>query len=146
MKRFLLILLIGITTFSSYAQRGPRKVDREKLEAARVAFITTRLDLNTEQAQLFWPIFNEFDKERRETLRELSKLSRDSESLSDAEAKERIEKRFTLQAEMIDQEKAFVNKAAEVLSYQQILLLNDINKDFTRNLFQRQRRDGNDYP
>ncbi|MDN3203375.1 hypothetical protein [Algoriphagus sediminis] len=144
MKRITLIFLFAALSYTSFAQRGTRQIDREKLEAARVAFISTRLDLSTEQAQVFWPIFNEFDDQRRETLRELSRLSRDTESLSEDDAKNRIERRFNLQALLIEQEKDFVQKAADVLSYKQILLLNDINKDFTRSLYQRQRRGNND--
>jgi len=143
MKRITLIFLFAALSYTSFAQRGTRKIDREKLEAARVAFISTRLDLSTEQAQVFWPIFNEFDDQRRETLRELSRLSHDTESLSEEDAKNRVERRFNLQALLIEQEKEFVQKAADVLSYKQILLLNDINRDFTRSLYQRQRRGNN---
>ncbi len=140
MKKSLLLVLFLAIGLSSLAQRPPRKVDREKLEAARVAFITTRLDLSTEQAQVFWPLFNEYDKKKRKGLREIARLSDGREEISEEEAKSRIQQRFEIQRRMLAEEEEFSTKASEVLTYKQILALNKINVDFTRQLYQRQRR------
>ena len=123
-----------------FAQRGPRAADREKLEVARVAFISTRLDLSAEQAQTFWPIFNDFDKKRRVILRQISSLSKNVSMILEDEARNRIQKRFELQNELIDVEREFVKEVSQVINYNQILLLNEINKGFTRSLLQRQKR------
>ena len=37
---------------------------RDKIKALAVAHITKELDLNTEQAQQFWPLYNEVKDER----------------------------------------------------------------------------------
>jgi hypothetical protein len=36
---------------------------REKIEVQKVAFITTQLDLTTAEAQVFWPVNNQFSEE-----------------------------------------------------------------------------------
>lgn len=142
MKKLTLLLLFGLFSFSVLAQRGTRP-DREQLEAARIAFITTRLDLTPEQAQKFWPIFNEFKNERNDMLREISKLSDDENNLSEDQAKQNLQKRFEIQKALIEEEIRFVEKASAALSYNQILQLNGIDRDFTRQIFQRQRRGNN---
>lgn len=134
----LIALLLFLTLgFSALAQRTP--VDREKLQAARIAFITTRIDLKPEQAEKFWPIFNEFDNSREKTMREISHLGKDTETISEEEAKSRIQKRLQLQGELLKKEEAFVNEVSKVLSSKQVLMLSNIARDFNRYLYQRGR-------
>ncbi len=131
-----LILFLALA-WGAFAQRPP--LDREKLQAARIAFITTRIDLKPEQAEKFWPIFNEFSDSRENTMRQISQLGKDLESISEEEAKSRIQKRFQLQAELLKEEQAFVNETSKVLSSKQILMLNNIARDFNRHLYQKGR-------
>jgi len=131
-----LILLLGIGT-NAFAQRPP--IDPEKLQSARIAFITTRLDLKPEQAEKFWPIYNQYNDEREKTMRQLSELGKGMETISEEEAKSRIQKRFQYQAELLEKEKSFAANASKVLSSKQILMLNNIARDFNRQLYQRGR-------
>ncbi|MDO8967290.1 MAG: hypothetical protein Q8S14_02790 [Algoriphagus sp.] len=131
-----IILLLGIGT-SALAQRPP--VDQEKLQAARIAFITTRLDLKPEQAEKFWPIFNQYNDQREKTMRQISELGRGVETVGEDEAKSRIQQRLKLQSELLEKEKGFVNEVSKVLSSKQILMLNNIARDFNRQLYQRGR-------
>ncbi|MCR9084330.1 MAG: hypothetical protein NXH89_18015 [Cyclobacteriaceae bacterium] len=144
MKKFGIFLILNfLIIISVHAQR--RGIDRERLEAARIAFITTRLDLSPEQAEKFWPIFNEFNEQREEKLKQIASLNPRSstESISKEEAQRLIKQRFELQRELIEDEEAFVQKAATVISYQQILQLNSINREFARSIYQRQRDNRN---
>ena len=144
MKKFGIFLILNfLIILSVQAQR--RGIDRERLEAARIAFITTRLDLSPEQAQNFWPIFNEFNEQREEKLKQIASLNprSNTESISKEEAQRLIKQRFELQRELIEDEEAFVLKAATVISYQQILQLNSINREFARSIYQRQRQNRN---
>ncbi len=131
------LFLFLALAWGAWAQRPP--VDREKLEAARIAFITTRIDLKPEQAEKFWPIFNEFNDSRENTMREISQLGKDLESIGEEEAKSRIQKRLQLQGDLLKEEQAFVSAAAKVLTSKQILMLNNIARDFNRHIYQRSR-------
>lgn len=143
MKKITLLLLFGFFSISVFAQR-PDRPNREQLEAARIAFMTTRLDLTPDQAQVFWPIYNEFNQERNNKLRKISKLSDDKTDISEEEAKSLIQERFSIQRTLIEDEMTFVDEVSAVLSYGQILQLNQVNKDFTREIMKRQRqRQGN---
>ncbi|SFT43125.1 hypothetical protein SAMN04489724_0725 [Algoriphagus locisalis] len=124
------------------AQRPEGGYDREKLEAARVAFITTRLDLKPEQAQKFWPIYNVFNDSREKSLKEMSALGRTRDlDLSEAEAKSRISKKFEIQRQMIVDEEKFVKDLSDVITYNQIIRLDGINREFARHIWQRRRED-----
>ncbi|GAB3224459.1 hypothetical protein J0A67_09495 [Algoriphagus aestuariicola] len=133
-----LILFLALS-WGAWAQRPP--VDREKLEAARIAFITTRIDLKPEQAEKFWPIFNEYSDSRENTMRQISQLGKDLDTIGEEEAKARIQKRLQLQGELLQEEQTFVTAASKVLSSKQILMLNNVARDFNRHLYQRSREE-----
>jgi len=141
MKKYLLILSILLISFGfSFAQRPTERYDPEKLQAAKIAFITTRLDLTPDQAEKFWPIFNQYSDTRDGLLKEMSALSdRKGASITEAEAKKRVEARFGIQKKLLVSEEKFVADISKVISYNQILRLNGLTRDFTRQLYQRQR-------
>ncbi|HTS45003.1 MAG TPA: hypothetical protein VMH01_11450 [Puia sp.] len=62
MKRFL--LLYGIILLSTHAVMAQ---DGSRLEALKIAYLTKKLDLSTEEAQRFWPIYNQYTEEIRQT-------------------------------------------------------------------------------
>jgi vacuolar-type H+-ATPase subunit I/STV1 len=135
--KYIALILFLTMAYNVQAQKSP--VDREKLQAARIAFITTRIDLQPEQAEKFWPIFNNYVDSRDKTMREISQLAKDTESISEEEAKSRIQKRLQLQGELLKEEQAFVIEASRVLSSKQVLMLSNVARDFNRYLYQRGR-------
>jgi len=143
MKKYALTLSILLISLGfSFAQRPTERYDPEKLQAARIAFITTRLDLTPDQAEKFWPIFNQYSEMRDTLLKEMSALSDTREQqISESEAKKRVEKRFEIQRKLLASEEKFAADISTVISYNQILRLNGIARDFTRQLYQRQRRE-----
>lgn len=125
----------------AFAQREG-SFDKEKLKDARIAFITDRLDLSSQQAERFWPIFNKYSESREANLRKMASLNprREEGEISDSQAKTMITERFKLQRQMVADEEKFVQEVSSVISYSQILQLNGIARDFTRMIYQRHRR------
>ena len=62
-KFILPIILLFISTVS-FSQDFKEK--REKVKALKVAYITEQLELTTEEAQKFWPLYNAFDDKQSE--------------------------------------------------------------------------------
>lgn len=145
MKKYtLLIIIFFVVVGTSLAQRPDGNYDREKLEAARVAFITTRLDLKPEQAQQFWPIYNVFNDAREKSLREMSDLGRTRDlKLSEADAKSRLARKFEIERKMIVDEEKFVKDLSSVITYNQIIRLDGLNREFARHIWQKRREEDN---
>lgn len=138
------LLLIFLTSSSlAFAQRNGKPVDPERLQAARIAYITTRISLKTEQAEKFWPLFNSFTEGRDASMRAMGDLSRGVENITEEEAKSRIQQKLQIQQKLVQDEKIFVAEAARVLTYKQLLLLQTIAKDFNRHLYESGRDRGN---
>ena len=105
-----------------------------------VAFITTRLDLKPEQAQKFWPMYNVFNESREKSLREMSQLGRVRDiQLSEDEAKSRLTRKFEIERKMISDEEQFVKDLSSVITYNQIIQLNSLNREFARHIWQRRK-------
>ena len=67
MKKIVFTLLI-FAPFLTLAQG-----QRGKMEARKVAWLTTKLDLSAEDAKVFWPIYNDYVREQLTLRRERSK-------------------------------------------------------------------------
>ena len=138
MKQTIIIALVAfwLTAGMAFAQRQDTAYDKEKLESARVAFITNRLDLKPEQAEKFWPMFNKYNDERSQMMEQLSSLNRNSMSeTSDAKAKEIIQQRFALQQKMLEREKQFMDDVQKIITPVQAVKLSGVNREFTRQVY-----------
>ena len=63
---FTLFLLLG-TTNSAFAQPGQnQRPNKGKVTQLKIAYFTKELDLTTEQAEKFWPLYNEMTDKIRD--------------------------------------------------------------------------------
>ena len=67
MKNFLLTILITFSIFIAGAQQPDNKKG-ERLQALKIAFITHKLDLTSEEAQRFWPVYNMYETELKQLM------------------------------------------------------------------------------
>ncbi|EOZ98332.1 hypothetical protein A33Q_0986 [Indibacter alkaliphilus LW1] len=136
MKNISLTLLVFLMTLGVFAQRPERTYDKEKLESARVAFITNRLDLKPEQAEKFWPAFNEYQEKRNSMMKDMSEINRKANSdISDQDAGQLIKKRLEIQQNMLNLEKQFMDDVQKTISPSQAAKLHEVNRQFTRQLY-----------
>lgn len=107
MKQIATVLLALAVSFSAMAQNQPKQNNHERFEAEKVAYITQQLSLTVEEAQAFWPVYNEAQKEQREyfaSVREAKKALRQAldEGKSDAEVKPLLDAYLKIRAEKPD--------------------------------------------
>lgn len=142
MKRFILLLFICALTFattSAFAQDNQSSQERrERVESAKIAFLTDKMNLTTEQAQKFWPLYNEYETKRRELLKSYrSGYRQDVEELSEQEAKARIEGMFNTREKELALEQEYAAKYVRVISNKQLIKLYRAERDFTKMLLKR---------
>jgi len=110
-----------------------------QLDNARIAFITTRITLTQDQAQRFWPVYNEFMTKRRElnrTARQL-RLATTNASLTDAQLRDNFNQDFGIRQQQLNLEKDYFERAQKVLSLRQLAQLYQAERDFTKEVLQR---------
>jgi AAA15 family ATPase/GTPase len=65
MKKYILILFVMIGSFSGIKAQDGDETKAEKIQTLKIAFITQKLQLTPDEAQKFWPIYNQYDNEIR---------------------------------------------------------------------------------
>ena len=69
MKQILLLLtlFLGTTVVTVAQDDDGNKEGGGRIEALKIAYLTKKLNLSTEEAQKFWPVYNNYIKEVRQT-------------------------------------------------------------------------------
>jgi hypothetical protein len=140
MKKIITVLLLSLIITSVMAQdkernfRDPKA--QEKIKAARIAFITERLELSPEEAEKFWPIYREFTGKRMALHQEYQQIRKNTGTTSEQQEK-MIETGLSLRQKELDLEKEYSQKMLTVISAQRVLNLKDAEDDF-RKLVMRQ--------
>ena len=143
--RMYLLLLCLLAAGNVWGQRGGggrEAIDPERLQTARIAYITTRISIKPEQAEKFWPVFNAFTNSRENLMRTIGDLSKGADTIGEEEAKSKLNQKLQLQQKLVDEEKVFIAEASKIVTYRQLLLLQNIARDFNRYLYDRQRGPG----
>lgn len=83
-----MISLILAATFI-YADAGNRCDWKEKMMSERVAFLTLEMNLTPEEAQVFWPVYNQINEEKDEAIHNVFKAYRALEEAIKAEKSEK---------------------------------------------------------
>src|ERR1035438_10239486 len=63
MKRYLLILFLIMGHIAILKAQEPNDPRVEKVQSLKIAFITQKLQLTPEEAQRFWPVYDQYQKE-----------------------------------------------------------------------------------
>lgn len=113
MKNIIIALLLFIPSLT--IAQHPR-IGREKMEAKKIAWLTTKLDLSAEDAKVFWPIYNDYTRESSKLRQERSqkmisfKKIKEIEELSDDEIQALILNDFNFRQRDLNIERKYYNK------------------------------------
>ena len=135
-----ILLLSLLTALPTVAQpgAGDRQGRMSQLENARIAYLTEKISLTQDQAQRFWPVYNEFTAKRRELNRRLRQLRTDDpDALSDAQIKEDLTLALALRQQEVSLEKDYFDKFQKVLSIRQVGKLFQAERQFTKEVLRR---------
>ncbi len=138
MKKTCLIIAGLMLAFAGFSQpKG--KPSRESIEAQRIAFITKAIDLTPEEAELFWPVYNDFEKARK-NLRASKINTKKNPPQSEKEAKEMIDKHFRQQEEMLALKRKYYQKLQTVIPSTKVVKLLRAERMFKKQLVKKLRR------
>ncbi|SMD06775.1 hypothetical protein [Pedobacter nyackensis] len=112
MKNLIIAVLFILPTFA-IAQRGSER--NAEIESYRIAYLTQKLDLSTEEARIFWPIYNDWQREQDLLRKERTKMISfrkitEIEALSDTEVQTLILNDFSFKQRELNLEKRYFLK------------------------------------
>lgn len=140
--KHVLVSIILLGSLSAYGQDGSknRKVKKEKIEQAKIAFFTQKLELTAEEAEKFWPVYNEMHKkikESRSTMKKLFEPIKEGKTLSDNEYKNILKSVHEAEEKNLDIKNEFANKTADIIGYKRVFELKIAEKEFKKRLMER---------
>jgi len=150
----LLIILFAFVHLASFAQEDDLQPEpgigggnaRERIKAARAAYITNRLQLTTTESEKFWPIYNEYTQKRQDL-----KIQYRTAKLRGTDEKELVDLHLKIKQQEVDLEKEYSTRLLTVISAEKLSQLRDAEQEFRRLLLRqieqrqqqrRQRRNG----
>jgi len=123
----ILIILAAFPLVQLKAQNPNLKPNMEKLNAYKIAFFTRRLNLTSQEAEKFWPVYNEFQDRRNSILLERQALNwninQNELNMSDKDMIEAGDKHVSLQVREAALAQEYHKKFREILSPQKVLRL-----------------------
>ena len=165
MRRIVLITCLLLSSTLIYAQLPQIEKDRsgypkkqsekqngqrmQQVQSARIAFFTAELDLTSEEAEVFWPIYNRLWKERetahkeaQKSLKDISQYVKGEKKLSEAELKVLLLQYVDRNIAIGDVDKRYYNEFVNVIPIDKIARLYKAEEDFRMRMIHQLRRDG----
>lgn len=143
MKRAIVILVCMLSVAVLQAQE--HKAQRmEKMRAQKVAFLTQKMNLSPEEAQVFWPVYNEFAEQRED----LNKRKRDvmvdlkqkGQEATEAQKEAVADQMIAFRMEEAQLDKKYHEQFKKVLPIDKVLKLYRAEMQFKNYLMQQIRR------
>jgi hypothetical protein len=138
MKRFLLLLIFLCISSFSQAQQSS-----DQIKSLKIAHLSSVLNLTSEEAEKFWPIYNTYDNKlsklrHSEVIHYIkSNETQDIEGLTEKQATEKVQALLTFEEEYCSLRSQFILDSKKILSNKKILLLKKAEDDFNRKLLKK---------
>lgn len=143
LKLIIASLVLIIANSSVFAQEEGEKPlsKKEKIEQLKIAYFTSELTLTTEEAEKFWPIYNEQSTqlltERKLQRKTGSELKDNFETLSEKEMSAKVKIIFDSEAKSVEIKKEYNLKIAEVIGIKKATKLLSLERKFKKELLKK---------
>ena len=143
MKKYFIIFLLSLSATSLFAQIS----HQERIKTIKVAFMTERINMTTEEAQQFWPVYNDFENEMTEVHKEENKtyifINENIDQMDEATAKKALAALQSYEEGKIEAREKLLKELKDILSYKKTLIFIKAEGDFKRNLLRKLRGNRN---
>ena len=137
-----IVLLLLLVSSAGFAQEQKECRPIERIHAAKIAYLTDRIQLATNQSATFLPMYNEYEKEVRKTRQPFLQKYRgmNMNAADDATARQAVDDDLDYQQQVLEIKKKYKDKFLTVLTPQQLSELYIAEREFRQMLLQRLRQ------
>ena len=133
MKVILTLIFLAVIGSSALAQGGGEK--RQEIENIKLAFISSKLDLTTGEAQRFWPIYNAYKSD----FNEIIKLKRESKRNQLANADQQLDREIDFDERILELKKRYRLEFSKAIPPAKVLLFFEAEREFRERLIKQLR-------
>jgi hypothetical protein len=131
---------------SAGGQEAKRESRKENIQAMKVGFITQELELTTQEAEKFWPVYNEFKAKSEEITQTRRSSGRSAmkegmQEMTDKQAEELIAAQLKLEQDLVDLKKQYADKFKSVIGPKKTLQLYKAERTFNTKLLKMLKED-----
>ncbi|MBX7224597.1 MAG: hypothetical protein K1X55_01075 [Chitinophagales bacterium] len=145
MKKLLSVAVLFAMCLLTQAQTVKPQGDPQKVEALKISFITNKLSLTPEEAKLFWPIYNQYEEEKK-ALRKATFGEKDDikniDEMTDAEAQKFIDNQIAFKSKELDLNKKYIAEFKKVLPVKKVAKLLMVEEHFKKMLLEKAKENG----
>ncbi|MBO4572067.1 MAG: hypothetical protein J5699_09100 [Bacteroidales bacterium] len=136
------LIIMGAGCFAQEKKTGSKNNNWEEIKAEKVGFITDKLDLTVEEAQVFWPVYNAYEKEtaaaNKAARKALMSLKvKEGEKVSDAEMTQRLNTYVAAKEKVAEVLATYNREFLKVLAPAKVAKLYQAEEQFTHKLIDR---------
>lgn len=142
-----MFLLINCASLHAQPRGRDGGDHKEEIESMKIAFITKHLDLTPDEAQKFWPVYNQYNNELK-SLRKNRRADRkdgqeDLQNMNDKDVEKSVDGEIVYRQQELDLLKKYHAQFKQVLPIKKVALLYRAEEDFKKELLQkiRERRE-----
>ncbi|MCF0043163.1 hypothetical protein [Dyadobacter fanqingshengii] len=138
-RNLLTILVVALLSITAASAQRKSEEEIKRIQDAKVAIITNRLNLTPEQSTGFWPVYNEYSQKRKEIHRAQRKIINDkkAEGQTDDQVLNNLKEVQELRQKELDLEKEYQNRFLKVITASQVIELYKAERTFNDMLIQR---------
>lgn len=129
-------MILMTLSLISIAQNNPEKTNKqqllEKIEAQRSAYITSKLDMTSDESTKFWPLYNEYSRKRMELKKEYK--AQNADNLSEQESRMELDEQIESQEKALALKKSYYEKFKAVLPAAKLAKLESAEQEFRREI------------
>lgn len=142
LHKSVLAIAIALFSFVGLSQdETPKQSKKDKIEQLKIAYITKELDLSTEEAEKFWPVYNEMNEalkaEKKARRAKTNELRNNFETLSEKQIEEKTIAILDSEIAEAELKKTHTQKIAKVIGYKKMVMLLRVEKQFKKELLNR---------
>lgn len=138
MKYTFTLLILALFAFPSL-QAQDKSEHREKIKALKVAYITQELNMNSEVAQKFWPVYNQYEVKKRELHKRENVDWSTIGTISEARAEAMLKEYLVIEKEEYTIKKQLFTDLKKFLTAREIIKLHELEAEFHQKLIKEYR-------
>jgi len=109
----------------------------QRIKQYKQEFITEVLALSESDAQKFFPVYEDFEKEKRALRSEMNRMKRGFMAKSDDQLRSDLNNMLNIKAKELELEREYMEKFLSILTPRQVVALYHAENQFRRKLLQR---------
>ena len=118
----------------------------EQMQAERVSFLTAKLELTSEEAQKFWPVYNEYLKKREEMMwgrrEKFGRNMTPPDQISEEDQKKILNEMLDQEIRLAQLKKEYYTKIQDVLPVKKVMRLQRAEQEFMNHMLNQIRGGG----